>query len=491
MSGQNRAVCIGLVVLALLVLLVPVVRAAQFDRSSVALPGLGAPSARWTAALAHVRTPGEMQEAISEAEALELSVGTRYDPIGVFIVYGSRADLSAFSRSRLITHLEANRALTLLTATSHEATRGAELLAGETTLRNGVLIDGSGVGIAVVDSGVDGTHPNLADNMGGNVKIVCSVPQFVATGLTGFTECLGPKTAVPMPDTDSPSLGGHGTHVAGIIAAAGGPELSYQGAAPGATLYGVSVGTTISVENGLDGLAWVLENHAKVDPPIRVVNNSWGSGPATYRPDDPLYPALWKMQDALVEAGVTVVFAAGNDGGNGGRATTSAQCNNPTPGILCVANYNDANSGTRKGAINPTSSRGAKEDPKTWPDISAPGSTIVSTCRITLPVCWLGEGQQDPPSNSFASMSGTSMAAPHVTGIVAQLVQVNPKLTPAEIENLLEDTAYKFVFGERYGLHRDPFNRDDSSSFDKGHGLVDALTAVEVLLARQRPRNLM
>jgi serine protease AprX len=71
------------------------------------------------------------------------------------------------------------------------------------------------------------------------------------------------------------------------------------------------------------------------------------------------------------------------------------------------------------------------------------------------------------------------MAAPHVAGIVAQLYQANPRLTPARIEDVLEDTAHKFDFGARYTF--DPLNRNDKSSFEKGHGLVDALAAVRAV----------
>ena len=88
----------------------------------------------------------------------------------------------------------------------------------------------------------------------------------------------------------------------------------------------------------------------------------------------------------------------------------------------------------------------------------------------------------DPP-NTYAELSGTSMAAPHISGIVAQLYQVNPGLTPAQIEDVLEDSAYKFVFDPRDDFdgtyQADPFNPNDTSSFDKGHGIVDVVAAVK------------
>jgi serine protease AprX len=291
--------------------------------------------------------------------------------------------------------------------------------------------------------------------------------------------------------------GGHGTHVAGIIGGTGqasGGE--FHGAAPGATLYGVAAGTGLTVENGLDGLRWVLDNHDQVTPAIRVVNNSWGSGYRKADEGDALTGAMTKMQNELIADGVTVVFAAGNSGGTGSSPTTSVQCVNTTPGNVCVASYFDQNTGTRSGPVSSFSSRGKADDSTTaqneadlatWPDLSAPGEEIISTCRVTLPVCWAHAGQVLDPPNSYAELSGTSMAAPHISGIVAQLYQVNPNLTPDKVEDILEDSAYKFAFDvpDKWDASytADPFNTNDTSSFDKGHGLVDVVAAVK--LAKQ------
>lgn len=99
----------------------------------------------------------------------------------------------------------------------------------------------------------------------------------------------------------------------------------------------MGIGTVLLVENALDGVRWVLENHDKVTPRIRVVNNSWGG--SYFDPQDPAVSATTKLVDLLVGEGVTVVFSAGNGGGNGTAAQTSAQCVNPTPGVICVANF--------------------------------------------------------------------------------------------------------------------------------------------------------
>lgn len=411
---------------------------------------------------------GEWARALRSTRSLGVNIGTRYRMIDVFVAYGRSDQLEELAGSPAVAYLEPNRPLSWFTNTSHIATRGKTLLDGSPAAGGGVL-DGSGVGVAVVDTGVDGTHPDLVSRMASNVRIVCSNPGVVVGQLR---ECGGPKTAVELDDTDSPGAGGHGTHVAGTLAGTG--EASdglYYGAAPGSSLYGVGIGTVLLVENALDGLRWVLENHDQVTPKIKVVNNSWGGGYAP--PDDPNVSAVKKLVDLLVKQGVTVVFAAGNNGGTGDFPRTSSQCVNPTPGVICVANYDDSNTGTRSGTISESSSRGAAMDPFTWPDISAPGSNIIAPCRIYLPVCSLLGGTRAEP---YGSMSGTSMAAPHIAGIVAQLYQAVPNLTPAQVENILEDTAHKFRFGGPY--KRDPRNPDATSSFDKGHGLVDALAAV-------------
>ena len=438
-----------------------------------------------TSALVHVADGASLREGLAAARAAGLDTGTTYAAIEVFVAYGPASAFESVASSGAVEYVEANRRIELFTNSSHTATRGQAVLDGTVTLPDGTTIDGSGVGVAVVDSGVEGTHPDLAPRMGGNVEIVCTVPQFVASGaLGGFTECLGPKEVIPREDTDTTSAGGHGTHVAGTVAGTGASSQGkYHGAAPGATIYGVSVGTVDRVENAMDGLAWVLENHDQVSPAIKVVNNSWGSSYRKYSASgDVLYSSLWKMQEALIDAGITVVFAAGNAGGNGTNATTGAECVNPTPGLVCVANYDDKNSGTRAGTIDSTSSRGKTTDPESWPDVSAPGTAIVATCRLTLPICNAHAGMILNPPNLYSTLSGTSMAAPHVSGIVAQLYQADPSITPAEVENVLEDTAHKFAFGSAYGVFPDPTNPDNTSSFDKGHGLVDALAAVQSVL---------
>jgi serine protease AprX len=121
-----------------------------------------------------------------------------------------------------------------------------------------------------------------------------------------------------------------------------------------------------------------------------------------------------------------------------------------------------------------------KDDPSTWPDISAPGENIVGACRAYLPVCSTGLKPRSGPGlldlASYNTLSGTSMAAPQIAGIVALLFQVDPSATPAEIERVLKSTAFRYSSGAPY-QHVGEY----STSFDKGTGLVDTVAASKAL----------
>jgi serine protease AprX len=171
------------------------------------------------------------------------------------------------------------------------------------------------------------------------------------------------------------------------------------------------------------------------------------------------------------------VWAAGNDGGDGSESVTNPPGQDPTGGILSVASYDDRDTGTRDGIVSEYSSRGDSTDPSTWPDLSAPGEDITSSCRLTLPICSTGFDPRNGPGlldvGTFNTISGTSMAAPHIAGIVAQLFQADPTATPGEIEAALKGSTYRFADGAAYETVG-----GWTTSFDKGTGLVDVVAAV-------------
>jgi serine protease AprX len=209
-----------------------------------------------------------------------------------------------------------------------------------------------------------------------------------------------------------------------------------------------------------------------------VVSCSWGA----------TTPTLVRLQDELANAGVLTVWANGNTGGDGSaNHSNPAATDDPTPGVLAIAGYDDGATGTRDGQVAATSSRGRADAPQTWPDISAPGVNIISTCRPYLAICPAIETQspRDGPGPADVATyfigSGTSFAAPEVAGVIALLLQVAPGSSAAQIDDVLKATAYKFTSGAPYraiGAY--------SSSFDKGVGLVDAYNAARRLGARRR-----
>ncbi|HYC94012.1 MAG TPA: S8 family serine peptidase [Thermoanaerobaculia bacterium] len=248
---------------------------------------------------------------------------------------------------------------------------------------------GAGVRVAVIDSGIDYMHPALGGGIGSGFKV---------EGGWDFVES----------DADPMDVFGHGTHVAGIIAANGG---GLTGVAPEATLiayralagqhgYGSDVIAAIerSVDPDQDG-----------DPSDRVdiVNMSLG-GEAV--PDDPVAAAV----EQATAAGILFVIAAGN-GGDYGRLHS--------PGIAPSAITVGASSLSDR--VAGFSSRGPAFDYGIKPEVVAPGVAISSAV----------------PNGKIAAFDGTSMATPHVAGVAALLKGVHPRWTPAELKSAIVSTA--------------------------------------------------
>ncbi|HEY0643691.1 MAG TPA: S8 family serine peptidase [Nocardioides sp.] len=430
-----------------------------------------------TTVLVHGTSISAARDAVSAAG---MSKKGEYRAIGVVIANASKSQIQAVRSAPGVTYVEGGaQPIEFFDETSNTATRGAEA-ASTLTGADGSPLTGKGVSVAVIDSGVDPTHPYLKEADGSsavvaNLKALCEP----------LTETCSVQKLPNSIDTDTLSVGGHGTHVNGIVA--GRPTTltdggKLQGAAPGAKLVSISTGAGIVILGADSALNWVLENHAapcgagvpaSTCPPIKVTNNSYGpSGGGDFDPES----ATVKLQRALAAEGVVTVWAAGNDGGDGSESLTNPPGQDPTGGILSVASYYDQDTGTREGTVSDYSSRGLSSDTSTWPDISAPGENITSSCRFYLAICSTGLDFRNGPGaldiGTFNTISGTSMAAPHIAGIVAQLFQARPTATPAEIEAALKASAHKYADGAAYV---------GGTSYDKGHGLVDVVAAVAAL----------
>ena len=327
-------------------------------------------------------------------------------------------------------------------------------------------ITGAGIGVAIIDSGIDATHPDLTRRVAHNVKIVDGSAASVAT-----EPLMIPVDQGPYNDSDTSS--GHGTHVAGIVAADN-TDGQVLGVAPGATLIGYGTGDAVFIFSVLSAYDDMLEHRA--DWKIRVANNSWGSSFRLFDPAEPINQATKIAHDA----GIVVVFAAGN-------AATEMSINpySVAPWVISVGagSLNHQRASFSSGGLefdNSTLLTLPAGDEKHvafsgdpiglyHPSVSAPGVDIESTGTLGVAVTGLPGGT--------AVASGTSMAAPHVAGLVALLLQKRPSLTPDEVKSVLQVTS-TLMPDTADPTRVQPF-------WQSGYGYVDARAAFD-LVGRHR-----
>lgn len=276
---------------------------------------------------------------------------------------------------------------------------------------------GSGVGVAILDTGIDSTHPDLNGNV--------AAASFVSSAF-----------GVPTAQDDA----GHGTHVAGIVAAVEN-QVGVLGVAPSATLYAVKVlGADGSGSDSdiIAGLNWVVANAKTLNPKIRVVNMSLG------RPSSPFDSPMRTAIQNVVNAGVSVVAAAGNDPSTEVSRTVPAGF----PEVIAVASTT-----AEEGASDMSITIGADTASFFTTDGKFNARTGVGVA-ISAP----GETQEDiaggyvyskgilstAMGGGYVEMNGTSMAAPHAAGVVALLLQKSPTLSPVEVKA-------KIMSGDREG----------------------------------------
>jgi serine protease AprX len=350
-------------------------------------------------------------------------------------IQGTRVQLSAVTRLVLpkLVSIYLNRELAYFLDESTQ-------VIGATEVWNSLGVTGAGVTVAVLDSGVDGTHADLptGSKVVQNVKIVAD-----PLGLAA------PVVLENLATTDTSS--GHGTHCASTIAGTGAASGGrYRGVAPGARLVGLGAGEVIVILTALQGFDWILENQAAYD--IRVVSNSWGTSGA-FDPNDPINVASRLAHDR----GIVVVFAAGN----AGPADDTLNPYSVAPWVIGVA------AGNKDGqTLADFSSRGVPGSPVYQPTITAPGAGIVAARAPTGVITALGVPDDvalGADAVSYTTMSGTSMATPHVAGVVALMLEANPGLTPDGIKSVLRSTATPMP---GYAVHQ------------VGSGYVNALAAV-------------
>lgn len=279
-------------------------------------------------------------------------------------------------------------------------------------------VDGTGTTIAVLDTGVDAHHPNLIQRYRG-----------YRSGLflnLGNWWCRPEDHLCGVGNSYPVDSIGHGTHVTGT--AVGGDGI---GVAPGARWIAARVcaDSTCQLSWILEGLQWLLAPAGQSELRPDVVNLSFGNE------DSDQGLVLKESTDALLAAGMIVVASAGNRPGN---VTEPASY----PGVIAVGAIDE------RGQLWPLSGYGQTLARVQKPDVVAPGVAITSTV----------------PGGGLGMNTGTSMAAPHVSGVVALLRQAAPDLTPAAAMAILKRTAT-------------PLGRSQPDP-KAGWGLVNAYAAV-------------
>lgn len=290
---------------------------------------------------------------------------------------------------------------------------------------------GAGIGVAVIDTGIAGDLPDFQTSQGSSTSRV------VASAVI---------------DPNAKSAGdtyGHGTAVAGLVAGNGwyrdsnDPSFgNYAGTAPDANLISVKVADDSGQATTLDaiyGLQFAVDH--KDDYNIRVVNLSFRSTSAESYTTDPLDAAV---EQAWIQ-GITVVAAAGNLG-NASDAASYAPGNDPYA-VTVGASDNQGTVSSGDDVQASWSSRGTTQDGTSKPDVLAPGAHIVTTLApgssfaSACPSCVV--------SGAYLQLSGTSLAAPIVSGIAADLLAAHPGWTPAMVKGAIVNTAATLPDGSR------------------------------------------
>ena len=322
---------------------------------------------------------------------------------------------------------------------------------GATLLRQQLGYNGAGIGVAIVDSGVDPTHHDLTDPSGSRID--------------RFVDFVNGRT---LAYDDN----GHGTHVAGIVGGNGSQSSGRRtGIAPAARL--IVLKALDNAGNGhisdvIAAIEYAVANRDALN--IRVINLSVASGVYESYETDPLTRATRHA----VQAGVVVVAAAGNNGISPQGFTRYGGITAPgnAPWVLTVGGTSHMGTTSRSDDhMALFSSRGPTAiDAAAKPDVvapavgieslSTPGSTLYSSLSR-----YLLSGTNTGKDKPYLSMSGTSMSVPVVAGTVALMLQANPTLTPNQVKAILQYTA-------EFDTHADPLTQ--------GAGFLNARGAVEL-----------
>ena len=413
---------------------------------------------------------------VSQVLALGVSGGYRMRSLPVLAVNATAAQVARLAGWDSLRSVYLNTPVELYDHQSNPLI-GVERLRNDiaiTTANRGTPVSGRGVTVAINDSGVDGTHQDLTYNLlnpaaGKTVQNVI-MNMNDKDGLLIRSNTLGNVVQGILPPSylenqpNSDTHGGHGTHVAGITAGTGlASQGLYAGVAPGAKVVGLGSGVGLFVIGQIAAFDYILTNQFVYN--IRAVNNSWGNSAAAYDEDHPVNVA----SKALHDNGIVVVFANGNDGDSGPNTQNRWAV---WPWVMAVG------ASRKDGRLAGFSSRGIFGSDRIRPTLLAPGTgvpddsvlssaIIAARARVNPAANGLNADTQIPAAflPNYTQISGTSMAAPHVTGVIANVLEADPGLTPDEVKALLERTATPLATYDE---------------FEAGAGLVNVHAAVDL-----------
>jgi serine protease AprX len=362
---------------------------------------------------------------LNDLQQLGIIGGTRFRSLPMVVLTGTRAQIIAISRLPAVRSIYGNRTLTLNSEPKVRETTGVDRVwnDGDLTLSNaGLPVTGRNVTVAVLDTGIDSTHADLAGRVSKNIKLASTLSVGV-----GFNY---PVNLENLPNTDP--LYGHGTFVAGVIGGNGSASNGkFKGVAPNAKLLGLSAGdlTLLYVLEGFD----YLLTHGQ-EQGVRVVNCSFSAN-TVFDMNDPVNIAT----RLLTDNGINVVFSAGNTGP--GEHTLNPYA--IAPWVIGVG-ATDA-----QGRIAGFSSRGDFASALFRPALVAPGVNLVSLRGSGIANVTGAQGLANGDLErlglseipSYTTSSGTSFSAPQVAGTIALMLEANPNLTPTEVRDILQRTA--------------------------------------------------
>lgn len=314
------------------------------------------------------------------------------------------------------------------------------------------ITKGNNIKVGVFDSGFEMNHPDLIQNVLGN-------------GFDVMTET-----------SPSQVRGDHGTACAGIVGAVQNNNVGISGVAPEAKLISISMDletttTGLQIKSGFD---WAVQND------IDVLNCSWGGFAPSSFIETGIANALNNGRNGK---GCVVVFASGNNGFNNTSITYPA---NSLPDILTVGAM------TPCGERKIVSANVCHEDLSalwasaygTQLDIVAPGLNVPTTDRqgnngYNPDLQFESNPDYATHLNYHSSFRGTSAAAPHVAGLAALVLSVNPNLTSVQVNTIIEQTAQK-MRPDLYNYENNPNRPNGTWHQEMGYGLVDAYAAVQL-----------